>query len=528
MRTLKRFAALLLAAILTFTLSSAAFAAVDDTGFSDVDAGAWYADAAVYCRDNGLMSGTSATTFSPNGVMTRAMLATVLYRAAGSPAVSGGASFSDVAPTAYYADAAAWASQEGIVSGYGNGRFGSNDPVTREQIAAIFWRHAGSPAAGSDEGYTDSDDIASYARGAVAWAHSAGIMSGVANGRFDPKGTVTRAQTAVILMRYLERSPITPPAGEDTDHNVLVAYFSRYGNTNYETDVDATTSASIVVQDGEQVGTTELVAHMIQAQTSGDLFLIETAEPYPANFQDVVDQNHQELANGTRPALANTIDLSAYDVIFVGYPVWASSVPTPVLSFLEGQDLTGKTVIPFCTHDGYGAGGSYAEIASSCPDVVVENGLAVESSHASSAQDSVRSWLDGLDLLTGADSTAKGETSIHITIGDTELEGILYDSDMARQFIAQLPQTISMSNYGGREVYGGIDQEITVEGAGQLRFENGDITYCPSNNTAAIFYAQTDRPNLTMEVYPIGKVTSDLSIFPSLPSRVEITFAVTQ
>ncbi len=83
-----------------------------------------------------------------------------------------------------------------------------------------------------------------------------------------------------------------------------------------------------------------------------------------------------------------------------------------------------------------------------------------------------------------------------------------------------------MSNYGGREVYGGIEQEITVDGAGQLNFENGDITYCPSNNTAAIFYAQTDRPNLTMEVYPIGKVTSDLSIFPELPSRVDITFEI--
>ena len=97
---------------------------------------------------------------------------------------------------------------------------------------------------------------------------------------------------------------------------------------------------------------------------------------------------------------------------------------------------------------------------------------------------------------------------------------------MARQFIAQLPQTISMSNYGDREVYGGIDQEITVEGEGQLRFEDGDITYCPSNNTAAIFYSQSDRPDLTMRIYPIGKVTSDLSIFPDLPSRVDITFEI--
>lgn len=83
-----------------------------------------------------------------------------------------------------------------------------------------------------------------------------------------------------------------------------------------------------------------------------------------------------------------------------------------------------------------------------------------------------------------------------------------------------------MSNYGGREFYGGINQAITVEGDGRLRFDDGDITYCPSNNTAAIFYSQSSRPNLTMTVYPIGKVTSDLAIFPDLPSQVEITFEV--
>lgn len=218
-----------------------------------------------------------------------------------------------------------------------------------------------------------------------------------------------------------------------------------------------------------------------------------------------------------------------YDVIFIGYPVWASNAPTPVLSFLEEQNLSGKTVIPFCTHDGYGAGSSYSAIRSSSTGATVEQGLAVDSSQVSSAQSTVSGWLDGLNLSAagGADSQpAQGETAIRITIGDTRLEGVLYDSNMARQFIAQLPQTITMSNYGGREVYGGIDKAIAVEGEGQLRFEDGDITYCPANNTAAIFYSQSSNPNLTMRIYPIGKVTSDLSIFPGLPSRVNITFEI--
>ena len=244
----------------------------------------------------------------------------------------------------------------------------------------------------------------------------------------------------------------------------------------------------------------------------------------------MVDQNHQEIANGTRPTLSSHVDLSGYDVIFVGYPVWASTTPTPVLTFLEEQNLSGKTVIPFCTHAGYGAGSSYSAIRSSSSGATVEQGLAIEDTDAASSERTIINWLNGLNLPAAGTANdaqpSQGETAIRITIGERELDGVLYDSSMARQFIAQLPQTITMSNYGGREVYGGINQAITVEGDGQLWFDDGDITYCPSNNTAAIFYSQSSRPNLTMTVYPIGKVTSDLSIFPDLPSRVEITFEV--
>ena len=294
--------------------------------------------------------------------------------------------------------------------------------------------------------------------------------------------------------------------------------------------MDATTSASVVVSGGQQQGTTELIARIIAEETGGDLHLIETEESYPTDFNDVVDQNHQESANGTRPALTSHVNMNDYDVIFVGYPVWSSTTPTPVLSFLESYDLSGKTVVPFCTHDGYGAGSSYSAVARFSPGATIGSGLAIDASDAASSQRTVESWLNDLDLpaggTQGGDQQTQGETAIRITIGDIQLEGVLYDSNMARQFIAQLPQTISMSNYGGREVYGGIDAAIEVEGTGQLRFDDGDITYCPSNNTAAIFYAQSSRPNLTMEVYPIGRVTSDLSIFPDLPSRVDITFEV--
>ena len=525
MRRIKKLLAPALALVLTLSIALPALAAVNDTGFSDVAASAWYAEAVMYCREHNLMAGIGNDQFAPESSLTRAQLAAVLYRIAGSPAVTGQDTYTDTQDGAWYSDAVLWASQQNLVSGYGGGLFGPNDPVTREQMTAIFWRYAGSPTADGGSDYNDEAAIASYAAAAVDWASVNSIVAPISAGVFAPKSHATRAHVAAALMNYDRSTQNTPSGGS----RVLVAYFSRYGNTDYNSDVDATTSASVVVENGQRQGSTEHIARMIADQTGGNLHLIETAEEYPTNFNDVVEQNHREIANGARPALSSHVDLAGYDVIFIGYPVWASNAPTPVLSFLEEQNLSGKTVIPFCTHDGYGAGSSYSAIRSSSTGATVEQGLAVDSSQVSSSQSIVSGWLDGLNLSAagGADSQpAQGEMAIRITIGDTRLEGVLYDSDMARQFIAQLPQTITMSNYGGREVYGGIDKAIAVEGEGQLRFEDGDITYCPANNTAAIFYSQSSNPNLTMRIYPIGKVTSDLSIFPGLPSRVNITFEI--
>ena len=532
MKHLKKCLTLALAALLALSVSVPALAAVEDTGFSDVDANAWYAEAVLYCREHNLMAGIGNNQFAPESNLTRAQLATVLYRMEGTPAVTGTDAFTDTPDGAWYSDAVLWASQQELVSGYGGGLFGPNDPVSREQMTTILWRYAGSPSVSGTASFTDSSSAASYASAAVSWAGVNSIVRPVSGNTFAPKENATRAQVAEALMNYDHSTQSIPSDTPNGGARVLVAYFSRYGNTDYDSDVDATTSASVVVEDGQRQGTTELIARMIAEQTGGDLHLIETADAYPTDFNDVVSQNHQEIANGIRPALSSSVDVSGYDVIFVGYPVWASNTPAPVLSFLESQSLSGKTVIPFCTHDGYGAGSSYSSIRNSSSGATVEQGLAIEATNAASSERTVTNWLNGLNLpAAGAGNNAQpsqGETAIRITIGELELDGVLYDSSMARQFIAQLPQTITMSNYGGREVYGGIDQAITVEGEGQLRFDDGDITYCPSNNTAAIFYSQSSNPNLTMRIYPIGKVTSDLSIFPDLPSRVEITFEIVQ
>lgn len=325
----------------------------------------------------------------------------------------------------------------------------------------------------------------------------------------------------------------TEPEETETlrDSSLLIVYFSRWGNTEYPDDVDATTSASIVA-DGENYGTTEYVARMIQENVGGDLHLIRTQEPYPTDFDELRDLNHEEMAEDYLPALVESdLDISGYDTVFIGYPVWATAVPQAVLSFLNEYDLSGKTVIPFCTHDGYGAGGSYSTIREASHAAESPDGLAIEAKDVPSAGDTVASWLESIGM-TGeraeAENAEAEETAITITIGDLVLDGVIYDTALAQEIIEYFPLTISMSGFGGREYYGGVDfypAEENLTGGGNT-FHDGDITYCEAHHNMAIFYAQTDDPVLSVDVIPIGRVTSDLSVFEELNSREEITFSL--
>jgi hypothetical protein len=174
--------------------------------FTDVASNSWYADAVRYVLEKGLMNGTSSTTFSPLVETDRAMIVTILYRLEGSPAVSGGSSFSDVASDKYYASAVAWASENGIVTGYSNGTFGPTDKLTREQLAAILYRYAGYKGLDTSlsadlTGFTDADSISAYAQTAMSWANAAGLVNGVTDTTLSPRTGAYRAQVAAILMR---------------------------------------------------------------------------------------------------------------------------------------------------------------------------------------------------------------------------------------------------------------------------------------------------------------------------------------
>ena len=170
-----------------------------------MSSGEWYYDAVAYVYEKGLMDGTSAVTFDPGAVLTRAMTAQVLWNLAGSPAAPGGAGFTDVAADAWYAGAVNWAAAQGIVAGYDTGAFGPEDAVTREQLAAMLYRYAGAPEpTGGLDGFADKDAASGYAADALCWAVGEGLLTGKDGGRLDPAGTATRAEMAAILMRFTE------------------------------------------------------------------------------------------------------------------------------------------------------------------------------------------------------------------------------------------------------------------------------------------------------------------------------------
>ena len=177
--------------------------------FLDVGAKDWYYDDVQFVVENGLFNGTSNTTFSPNAVMNRAMLVTVLYRLEGEPKVTGSSEFNDVARKQWYTDAVIWATKHEIVNGYGNGTFGPTDSITREQMATILYRYAqyknyNVKASNSLTGYSDYTQISAYASQPLKWANAEDLINGRTRTTLVPRGTATRAEVAAILHRFVE------------------------------------------------------------------------------------------------------------------------------------------------------------------------------------------------------------------------------------------------------------------------------------------------------------------------------------
>lgn len=167
------------------------------------------------------------------------------------------------------------------------------------------------------------------------------------------------------------------------DKKCLTAYFSHKGN-NY-------VSGSIV---DLPIGNTEVAAKMIQEMTGSDMFHIEAVKPYPKDYTEATEVAKAELRANARPELTHHMDnIDIYDVIFLGYPNWWGTMPMPVFTFLEEYDFSGKTITPFCTHEGSALGSSVRDIKKLCPRSNVLDGLPIKGSDVNKAQNEVSAWL---------------------------------------------------------------------------------------------------------------------------------------
>lgn len=237
MKQTKRILSLLLSLCLVLGLiPGTAFAASNNLPFTDVNTTDWFYDAVQFAYDKGMMSGTSATTFSPSSTTTRGMIVTVLHRMEGTPEATG-MSFADVPAGQWYSNAVAWASANGVVSGYGNGKFGPGDAITREQMATILYRYSQSKDYDTTKSsdistFSDAAQVSSYATEAMKWAVASSLISGVGNNTLAPKGNATRAQVATVLMRYCQN---VVPSETVPDSTYTVTFDLNYGsNTQYD------------------------------------------------------------------------------------------------------------------------------------------------------------------------------------------------------------------------------------------------------------------------------------------------------
>lgn len=188
-------------------------------------------------------------------------------------------------------------------------------------------------------------------------------------------------------------------AAENGNHRILIAYFSYGENAELPDGADASASASIQPSAEGLTGNTGLIARDIQKAAGGTLFSIRTETPYPDTYQATVDQGRVEQQQNARPALsAHVENMADYDIIFLGYPNWWGDMPMPLYSFLDEYDLSGKTIIPFCTSGGSALSDTVNAIRNAEPDAAVMDGFHVSGSSAAIAEGSVLNWIRAIHL----------------------------------------------------------------------------------------------------------------------------------
>lgn len=211
----------------------------------------------------------------------------------------------------------------------------------------------------------------------------------------EPEDSSTEESTAESADDETGNAETSDTAEAGSSH-ILIAYFSVMETD----DVDTMASASRVAVNGEVLGNNQYIAQILQRETGGDLFAIETVQEYPTTHDPLLEFAYNEKTDNARPELATQIEnLDSYDVIFLGYPNWNADLPMPLYTFLEEYDFSGKTIIPFTTHGGSGFSRTIQTISDLQPNAtVISDGLSISRNSVSGAESDVVDWVNGLNL----------------------------------------------------------------------------------------------------------------------------------
>ena len=318
--------------------------------------------------------------------------------------------------------------------------------------------------------------------------------------RSEPEVTEP-AQTggaAEAYTKYADYEPMQAVPAElipGTNHTILIAYFSRSGNTSITDGVDAVSSASLTVnEDGSTLGNTEQIAGWIAEMTGGDLFLIQTEYTYPVDYDQTVEVGEGQDIDGYRPNLISHLEqVEQYDTVYLVYPIWHYTLSVPTAAFLDEYDFSGKTIYAFAANAGSRFADSIEKIQAAEPGATVIEGISVSQREMDGAKGAVSAKIqEFMEEVPSVGKTSEKEQTamkMNVQVGTYTFTATLEDNDAVRELTEMMqagPVTIDMSDYSGFEKVGSLGRSLTTSNS-QTTTAAGDIVLYNGNNIV-MFY----------------------------------------
>lgn len=334
----------------------------------------------------------------------------------------------------------------------------------------------------------------------------------------SPAATLTPVPEEEVPSAAVSQLPASQPVQEGSGSDILVAYFSWADNAVLDGDVDGVSSPSVIPP-----GNVQQLAGWVQEETGGDLFAIRVADPYPSDWDACLARANEERGNNARPELVDRVgNLERYDTVFLGYPNWWYGVPMALLTFLEENDLSGKTVYLFCSHGTGGLARSVELITQAAPQANISDSIFdCYEEETSASEADIKAWVNELDLEGDDSIMEQTQTARQIAV---RFDGgaVVYqlnDSPAADALLAQLPLTLEVEDFSTNEKIFYPPQALDTAGTPPAEGGAGVLAYYAPWGDVVMFY---DRFSANPSLYELGQVVSGGELIGRMSGTVTI------